>query len=95
MMWLTVLLLCVWAVRAVYYIEFLPRPVSDLFALVYFAATATFLFRWPDQKTWLRITMTSIVVLYLFTLLQRPSNERNWATDNAQLADVQIRGDNV
>ena len=95
MMWLTVLLLFAWAVGAVYYLEFLPWPVSGLLALAYFAATVTFLFRWPNRKKWLRATMASIVVVYLFTLLQRPSNERNWAADNAQLADVQIKGSDV
>ena len=95
MMWLTVLLLFVWAVGAVYYLEFLPWPVSDLLALAYFTVNATLLFRWPNRRKWLRTTMTSIVVVYLLTLLQRPSNERNWAADNAQLADVQISGDDV
>ncbi|MDG1897927.1 MAG: DUF4105 domain-containing protein [Fuerstiella sp.] len=95
MKWLTVLLLFAWAVGAVYYFEFLPSPVAGVLALTYFTATATLLFRWQDHNRWLRVTVTSIVFVYVFTLLQRPSNERDWANDNAQLADVQIRGDNV
>ncbi|MDG2129300.1 MAG: DUF4105 domain-containing protein [Fuerstiella sp.] len=94
-MWLTVLLLIAWAVGAIYYFEFLPAPASDVLALMYLVTTATLMLRWPNRIKWLRVTMASVVVIYLLTLLQRPSNERNWAPDNAQLANVKIRGDDV
>ncbi|HIF01470.1 MAG TPA: DUF4105 domain-containing protein [Fuerstia sp.] len=93
--WLAGLLLFAWAVGAICYFEFFPLAVSGPLALAYLTAVTVFLFRWPDRQKWIRATAASIVAIYLLTLLQRPSNKRDWADDNAQLAVVQISGDDV
>ena len=36
------------------------------------------------------ILAASIVVIYLLTLLIRPSNDRNWADDQSRIAKVEI-----
>jgi len=94
-MWLLALLPFAWAVGAIYHFELFPSPLAGLLAVAYICFVTAFFFRWPDRRNWILATVASIVAIYLLTLLQRPSNDRDWADDNARLADVQISGDDV
>jgi len=52
--------------------------------------SVAFFFLWAARHKTRSILAASIVVIYLLTLLIRPSNDRNWADDQARVAKVQI-----
>ena len=90
-----VLTLFVWACGAVYYFEPLPSVLRLLLAAAYFVAGTVCYFRVQPKTRWLQLMTASIAVVYLLSLVQRPSNVRNWAPDNAVSADVIISANDV
>ena len=95
MLWTTVVIFFVWAVGAVWYFRYLPKAVSILLATAYAVTMVTALVRIPDRRRWRRIAALSVAGIYLVSLVQRPSNDRNWAEDNRRQPDIVIDGDSV
>ncbi|MEQ9408193.1 MAG: DUF4105 domain-containing protein [Fuerstiella sp.] len=93
--WTCTLLFFGWSAGAIYCLEFLPRLVSVPLALIYSVAGFGMLVRMQNRKIWLRVAWAAVLVIYAFHLLQRPSNDRPWAEDNARLVEVDIRDGHV
>ena len=93
--WSCVTVLFLWAVGAVYYCPLLPALFKPVIATVYLTGGIVLFFRSTRKQRWLRNISVSIVVVYVFTLFQRPSLTRSWAEDNAVTPNIQIDGDQV
>ncbi len=96
--WSSVSVFFLWAVGAVYYLTFLPRPVAVVLSLAYFTAVALLFFRITNRTKWLSAVAASIVAVYGITLFQRPSTERHWndaqvRTTSVEVADGQVKID--
>ena len=84
-----------WAVGALYNLDYLSLGLRTFLSVVYLTGGLVSFFRMPARRTWLRRIAASVVIVYLLTLLQQPSNHRNWAADNAVLPNVRIEGNEV
>ena len=86
---------CLWAAGAIYYLAFLPKPVAGLLAAVYLITSVVLFFRSEKKRLWLRQIAASVVVVYLLTLIQRPSHNRDWAVDNVVMPEIDIDANTV
>lgn len=92
-LWFSVAFGFLWAIGAVYYLTYLPRIVATVLAMGlvggagYWAKTTT------EPRKWRQKLAACCAVVYIATLPQQPSNQRNWAADNQQLAVVEKEGD--
>lgn len=84
-----------WSTGAIYYHGMLPRFIGCIFAVAYATGLGFLWRRTEDKPRWLSMAAGSIVIVYLFTLIQRPSHDREWDPDHARLPDVSIDGDRV
>ena len=90
LVWLSVAFFFLWAAGAIYYLLWLPewmRPVCCASFVIGFSA---WIWRSKHRHKTRAILAASIVVIYLLTLLIRPSNDRNWADDQSRVAKVEI-----
>ena len=90
LVWLSVAFFSLWAAGAIYYLLWLPewmRPVCCASFVIGFTA---WIWRSKHRHKTRAILAASIVVIYLLTLLIRPSNDRNWADDQTRVAKVEI-----
>ena len=93
--WFNVLLLLLWSVGAVYYLRYLPTPLNVLLAIAYCAGVVLLWRRCANKRKWLTMAAASVVVVYVLTVFQRPSHDRDWDDDHSRLPAVQISGDDV
>jgi len=93
--WLVVPTLLLWAVGAVYYFVPLPNWIRRPLAFAVLAAAVYGLVVLRPYSRWLVLAVTTTSIIYLVTWLQRPSNDRDWAVDNANPATIAIKDDNV
>jgi len=84
-----------WATGAIYYLSYLPPVVRMFLAMAYFVTGVVAFFRIQQKQMWLQRIGASLVAVYILTLAERPSHHREWATDNAIMPNVEIKGDNV
>lgn len=91
--WSSVLLFFVWTVGEIYYFTLLPPKIAGILGFAYLLSGIYLLFKW--KANWLPIAATSIVLLFLIALIQRPSNQRVWDPDQAEMARVSIEGNEV
>lgn len=94
-LWFIVLVLFAWSVGAVYFFRLLPRFLTAPLALLYLVAIVYASTRIKPLGRWRQLLAAGVVVVYLSCLIQRPSNDRQWAADNAVLPDVLVSGDTV
>lgn len=93
--WAIVLGLFTWSVGAVYSFSLLPRFVTVPLAVAYLAAVGYAFTRIKPPDRWRQLVAAAVAVIYLICLTQRPSNNRQWAPDNAVVPDVIITGNNI
>lgn len=90
MLWVVVGLFFLWSVFAIYYLTYLPLFLRPLLAISFFVTGNVWLVL-SEHKRKTRSQLTACIVgIFLATLFVRPSNDRNWAKDHAQVADVKI-----
>lgn len=93
--WLTLFLFFLWAAGAIWYFTLLPRMIAVSLACGYVVTACVAFFRMADRSQWLKRIIASVLVVYFLTLLQRPSNDRNWAADNDRQPLVNFGSDSV
>ncbi len=76
--WTSVLIFFAWSAGAIYYLTYLPTVISGLLTATYLIGGVILLVRLPNKTTWLSTAAASIIVVYMATLFQRPSNDRDW-----------------
>ncbi|QDT10582.1 hypothetical protein K239x_25390 [Planctomycetes bacterium K23_9] len=85
----------VWSVGALYHLQFVPAPVGLLLAVGYFVGAIWLLRHLQDRSRWLACIAGSVLLVYLITLAQQPSNDRNWAIEQTRTPLVEIDDDHV
>lgn len=88
-------LLWLWAVGALYFIEYLPGFVAVTLAGALAFGTIVALFRLPDRRrTWRAVLVVVAAVAIAWAFVQ-PSNDRNWTEDQARLSSGIITNSSI
>lgn len=93
--WCSVVCFFAWATGLIYYLAFLPDLLATMLATVYLLGGLYLLLTLKQKKRWLQLAALSIVLLYLISLVQRPSLNRNWDADHARVATIAINNNEV
>lgn len=88
--WLVVGLLFLWAIGAIYYFSYFPTWLGRSLALLFALAIPALLWRSSNRRNARAAIACSIVAIFLLTLLVRPSNDREWAADQARVAHIEM-----
>ena len=95
LIWASVLVFFVWAVGALHFLLYLPGWLRTGLAIMYALAIPVCLWRSSNRfrtRAWIA---GSVIAIYAATLWIRPSNDRDWAPDHAQVAEASIENDTV
>lgn len=84
-----------WAVGAVRYHSWLPENVGTVLATLMVLWAVVLIFRVERLVLWFSCVGGMATTVWLLSLLQQPSHDREWAKDQTQLAQVQFDGRNV
>jgi len=90
LIWISVLFFFLWAAGAIYYLPWLPDWMRLPCCVAYVGGFSFWIWKSNRRNTTRSILAGSILAVYLLTLLIRPSNDRNWADDQARVASVEI-----
>ena len=66
-----------------------------ILATVYLVGAILLFRHLKDRSRWLAAIAASVIIVYLITLTQRPSNDRNWVDEQSRTADISIEGNEV
>ena len=88
--WCSVVTLAAWATGAIYYLDYLPKPIGVLLAVTFSLGSVMILIRSSDKRKALGLIAAGIVVVYGLWVFVRPQQDRNWAQDQSRLASVTI-----
>jgi hypothetical protein len=93
--WTSVLTFFAWGIGALYFLQSVPAVLRVLLAVAYIAG-AVWLARFVQNRShWLAAIALSIGVVYLMTLTQRPSNDRDWVEEQSRTPSIQFDGNRV
>jgi len=90
LVWGSVLTFFVWAVGALYFLLYLPSWLRIMLAIAYAIAIPICIWRSSNHSLTRSWIVGSILIIYGATLLIRPSNDRNWDPDQAEVAEASI-----
>lgn len=88
--WAGVSVFFLWSAGALYHLTFLPYPLRSLISAVYVLGGIWLCIRLKNSGRWLSLAAASIVLVYLVTLVQRPSNDRDWDLSQSQTTRVDV-----
>ncbi len=90
-----VLVFFLWAIGALYYWTSVPYALRVVLALTYLFGVVQLFRRTPQRGHWFAYVAGSVIAVYMLTLTQRPSNERDWVAEQARMPIVTISDNNV
>ncbi len=90
LVWISVGVFFLWAIGAICFLLYLPAWLRIVLAAVYTIALPCFVWRANNRSTARAWVAGSVIVVYLATLLIRPSNDRVWDPDHAKVAETLI-----
>lgn len=90
--WISVIVFFVWAIGAVWHVEFLPHPGGPILAIAIVIAFLALFIRIKQKKMWLTFAAGMITAVWLFLQLKQPSHDRNWAKDQTVLSKIGFDG---
>ena len=93
--WVCVSIFLAWAIGAIWFFELFPHPVGPILSVVTAAVFAVLLIILDRKRMWLSYAGGAITGIWLVTLLQQPSHDRDWDKDQSELAEVSIQLDDV
>jgi hypothetical protein len=93
--WVCVLTFFAWGIGALYFLQSVPPLLRVLLAVGYFAGAIGLAKYMQSRSRWLAVIAMSIGVVYLLTLTQRPSNDRDWVQEQSRTPRIQFDGDRV
>ena len=93
--WFSVTIFFLWSIGAIWHFDLLPRPIGPILAIITLVAAIVLLFRLARKSMWLTYGGTAIIVIWLVTLLQQPTHDRQWAKDQKVLTAIAIDNEDV
>jgi hypothetical protein len=93
--WISVAVFFVWAFGAIWHFNLFPGVVGPALALVWLVGGVLLLLKSKSKQRCLLVASASIALVWLFTLLQQPSHDREWAADQQQLARIEMDDERV
>lgn len=93
--WSSALVMLIWAIGVVGYLPSLSRWLGALLACGIAFALGVLLFRIQKKDRWLSYAGVAIFAAWLLLRCHQPSNDRNWAKDQIELARVEIANGEV
>jgi len=93
--WFSVTIYFVWAIGAIWYFDLVPQPLGPIAAMATLLAFAFLLYRLKPKQNWLTWAGVAVIAVWLVSLLQQPTHDRDWAKDQTVLSQVAIEGDDV
>ena len=93
-LWTSVSTFVAWSAGALFFHTSFPFFVRCLLFAAYLATVVFVLRRMPRRRR-LSALAASIIFVYLLTLIQRPSNQREWASEQARIPSVEIDGNEI
>lgn len=94
-LWILIGLFFLWSVFAIYYLTYLPLPLRVVLAIAFFLAGNVWLLLSKNRIKMRAMLSACCIIVFLATLFIRPSNDRDWEADHAQVANVLIDDGNV
>ena len=94
-LWVCVSVFFCWSAGAIRYLTWLPPVVGIILSVGYFVGG---LYLWrllKPKKRWLTYAAAAVIVVYLLTLTQRASNERDWVAEQAVMPTIKITDGSV
>ena len=88
--WFCFAVFFIWAIGALIYSPLLPQSVSFWAAGFYALAAAAYICFSQSKLKARAIVILTFMLIYAASLLAQPSNDRNWARDQANIANVKI-----
>ena len=95
LIWASVFVFFLWAMGALYFLVYLPGWLRTGLAIAYAIAVPVGIWRSSNRARTRAWIAGSIIIIYTATLWVRPSNDRNWAPDHAQVAEASIKNGTV
>ena len=95
LIWASIFVFFLWAIGALYFLLYLPGWLRTGLAIAYAITIPVCVWRSRSRsitRSWIAV---SIVAIYGATLLIRPSNERDWDPDHANVAEASIENGTV
>ena len=93
--WVSVTVFFLWAIGAIWYFDPLPKFVGPALAIAISILGIALLFRIKPKTMWLTCAGSLIGIVWLMTLTQQPTHDRQWAKDQTVLSQVTIENDAV
>ena len=93
--WASVVVFLLWATGAIAYLHYLPLWLRVIAMLLWIAGIVWSAWAINNAYRWRALMGLFIAVVYLATLPIHPRNDREWATDQAQLTSIVIDDDDV
>ena len=93
--WISTSIFFLWAVGAIWHLDFLPRLLAKILALAALSAGIYGFVKCNPRNRWLTYAGATIGVAWGLSLFQTPSHDRAWAFDQTVLSTVDINGDDV
>ena len=95
LIWICVLIFFTWAFGALYYFALVPPIVGAILAFAYLLVILACCWKVKNKRIGRSKIVVSVIVVYLTTLMIRPSNERIWDADQALVAQIEIGNGDV
>ena len=79
-----------WSIGAIYHLSWLPSWLGVILAIAFVAALFVAYRRVENPNHWISLLAAASILVYLVTLTQQPSNDRNWVQQQSRLAQIDI-----
>ena len=89
-LWILVGLFFLWSVFAIYYLTYLPLALRTILAITFFVTGNAWILLSKNRLKTRAVISVCCIIVFLATLLIRPSNDREWEADHSQVANVKI-----
>ena len=93
--WICVTIFFAWAIGAIWFFDLLPNPMGPIAGMVTLIGFVILFFRLKQKQMWMTWAGLAIFVVWMLSLLQQPTHDREWAADQTVLSQVVIDGDDV
>jgi len=88
--WCLIVILWLWAIGALYFMDYLPSLIAVVLAATLLAGTVVAFARLPDRRRTSRAVLVLVAAVAVAWLFVRPSNDRDWSKDQIVLPSAEL-----